>query len=220
MKLDKLVRQIRRDIVASPKKAAALGLMLVVALYFWAPMVWGWIAPGGKSKAVAASGLILEDDPVDPVAKAAKAKLVFAWEKVRKQIAADPRMTPALYDKNWTNPFRNLEEQQAQAVAAVAQAATQGPLPDLDPAQAGLTLTSVVIGSRQRWATIGGENYLEGELIRPLNVEGKPVKEVEFLLARVQQHEVELERNGKRYKLVLQKPELAPGDNINPQRPN
>jgi hypothetical protein len=93
-------------------------------------------------------------------------------------------------------------------------------LPDLDPAKAGLRLTSVVIGSRQRWATIGGENYLEGELVRPLTPDGKPAAEVEFLLTRVEQHEVELQRNGKRYKLFLQKPELAPGDNINPQRHN
>ena len=51
MKLDKLARQLRRDVAASPKKAVALGLMVLVALYFWAPMVWKWIAPDqGKGK--------------------------------------------------------------------------------------------------------------------------------------------------------------------------
>jgi len=221
VKLDKLARQIRRDIVASPKKAAALGLMLVVALYFWAPMVWNWISPGSKTKAVAGSGVILEDEPIDPVAKANKARLVFAWEKVRKQIAADPRMTPAMFDRSWTNPFRNLEEQRAATTAQTAQAAAGAvALPDLDPEKAGLTLTSVVIGSRRRWATIGGENYLEGEIVRPLAANGKRVPEIEFLLARVDKHEVELERNGKRYKLTLEKPALAPGDQINPPRRN
>jgi hypothetical protein len=219
VKLDKLARQIRRDIMASPKKAAALGLMLLVALYFWAPMVWGWIGKGGKTKVAAGSGVILEDDPIDPVAKANKAKLVFAWEKVRKQMAADPRMTPAMFDKNWTNPFRNLEQQRTQAVASITQAAPRDPS-ELDPARAGLTLTGVVIGTRQRWATIGGENYLEGDLVRPLNADGEPSKDVEFLLARVDSYEVELERNGKRYRLVLAKPGLAPGDKINPQRQN
>jgi hypothetical protein len=218
VKLDKLARQIRRDILASPKKAAALGLMLLVALYFWAPMVWGWISPGGKTKAMAGSGVILEDDPVDPVAKANKAKFVFSWEKIRKQVAADPRMTPAAFDRSWTNPFRSLEQQQAAIAVKNATAAAAVTAPDFDPEKAGLTLTSIVIGSRQRWATIGGENYAEGDKVRPLAADGKPVPGIEYLLARVDRHEVELERNGKRYKLALERPVLAPGDQINGQR--
>jgi hypothetical protein len=219
VKLDKLARQIRRDIAASPKKAAALGLMLVVALYFWAPMVWGWIGKGGKSKPATAVGLILEDEPVDPAAKASKARLVFAWEKIRKQIAADPRMTPAVFQPSWNDPFTNLEQRAETQASGAASTQTTGPS-ELDPDKAGLRLTSVVIGTRQRWATIGRESYLEGELVRPLAADGKPMPGIEFLLVRVDRHEVELARNGKTYILSLDRPVLAPGDEIDRERRN
>ena len=65
MKLDKLLKRLKRDAAASPQKAGALGLMVVVALYFWAPLVMKHL-PKGKPKpgATAAGPVILGDDPV------------------------------------------------------------------------------------------------------------------------------------------------------------
>jgi hypothetical protein len=222
VKLEKLARQLRRDISASPKKAAALGLMLVVAIYFWAPMVWGWIKPAsGKAQAAAAGDVILEDDPVDPVAQASKSKHVFAWEKVRKAVAADPRMTPALLDPEWRDPFRLLAGLPAsdQAIAAAALA-RQPKAAEVDPAAAGLVLTSVAIGSQRRSATITGNTYQEGETIRPVDADGEPLGTLEFRLVRVEYYGVELEQSGKTYRLELKRATLATGDEITSQRPN
>ena len=68
VKLDKLTKQLRRDIAANPKKAAALGLMVLVALYFWGPLVWSWFAPAAARESSKASNvaLILTDDPAEP----------------------------------------------------------------------------------------------------------------------------------------------------------
>ncbi len=213
MKLDKLARQIRRDISASPKKAAALGLMFLVALYFWAPMVWGWIAPGAKPKTVAAAGVILEDDPVDPVAQANKAKHVFHWEKIRKHIAADPRMTPAAFQASWHNPFRAAEGQTEDQARTPEYQAPAGTPQEIDPMSAGLTLSSVAVSAKLRSATISGDSYREGEVIKLLAPDGS-VSSVEFKLVRVDYHEVELERQGKIFKLKLSRARVAHGDEI------
>jgi hypothetical protein len=220
VKLDKLARQLRRDISASPKKAAALGLMLVVALYFWAPMVWGWMKPGGsKTVAAADSGVILEDDPVDPAAVASRARHDFAWEKIRKQLAADPHMTPALFDPGWRDPFRRAANQLPAGPGIAASGLTQQPKESqLDPAAAGLAVTSVVIGSRRKSATIAGDTYAEGDLITPVDANGQPVERAAFRLAKVGYHGVELERNGTIYTLELQRAKLAQGDEITSQR--
>jgi hypothetical protein len=215
VKLDKLVRQLRRDITASPKKAAALGLMVLVALYFWAPMVWGWIAPGkgGASSTASAGDVILEDDPVDPGAQARKQRQVFHWEKVRRKVLADPRMTPARYDLAWNDPFRSL------AVAATNPLSVTGSLAETaglvsDPAQLGLTLTSVAIGKTRRSATISGESYREGEMIPVGGQEGSAAPGIAFRLVQVEFHEVKLERGGRTYTLELSRPRLASGDEL------
>lgn len=214
MKLDKLARQIRRDIFASPKKAAALGLMSVVALYFWAPMVWGWIGTkGSKPLTAAEAGVILEDDPVDTVALASKARLVFHWEKIRKQIAADPHMTPAVFQTSWQNPFRKTVQTGEEQTPSQQPQTTTDPLAAADPASAGLTLTSVAISPKVRSATISGDVYREGEIIELESPDGT-VSAVQFKLVRVEYHEVELERLGKTYKLTLSRARLAQGDEI------
>jgi hypothetical protein len=217
VKLDKLVRQLRRDIVASPKKAAALGLMVLVALYFWAPMAWGWIASGvgGATRAAADSDVILDDDPVDPAAQAKKARHVFQWEKVRKLTAADPRMTPALFDSSWNNPFRAVEPKVGAGQGGAGGHPAQPTVPvGTDPAQAGLTLTSVAIGARRRSATISGDSYMEGEIVKVGDKDGETGAAIEFRLVRVGFSEVELARDGQIYKLKLQRSRLAGGDEI------
>jgi hypothetical protein len=50
VKLDKLVKQLRRDATANPKKTALLGVMALVALYFWGPLLWkGVVAEKGNA---------------------------------------------------------------------------------------------------------------------------------------------------------------------------
>jgi hypothetical protein len=94
---DKLVRQIRRDLTASPKKAAVPGLAVLVALYFWRHGL-GLDQPGADDgqRAVAASEVILRRS-VDPLKSAKKAGRAFPG-KVRRKLADDPRMTPAVFE--------------------------------------------------------------------------------------------------------------------------
>jgi hypothetical protein len=70
-----------------------------------------------------------------------------------------------------------------------------------------------------RLATISGKTYQEGEIVSPPAADGGP-SALEFKLVRVDYHEIELERNGKTYKLILKQPKLAPGDEISGPGPD
>ncbi len=221
MKLDKLVKQLRRDLLANRKKAAILGLMVLVALYFWAPLAWKWIAPTGKKTAKAdASSLILEDDPAEPKAtKRSGSAATFKWEKVRDLMANDSRMASAAFNAAWRDPFAvpitelppvettptttpGTETERAVATSAPAKSEAE---------QIGLKLASVAIGPRGRSAIISGETYREGETIRIKgNESGVPT--AEFVVVRIDRQGVEIERAGRTLRLEFEKSKLAHGD--------
>jgi len=217
VKLDKLVKQIRRDATANPKKAALLGLMGLVALYFWAPLAWKWLAPaaGKKSSKVGKVALILTDDPVEANDKA-KGRVVsnFRWEKIRQLIEKDSRMSPATFEASWLDPFVSWPTQQENEAEPMSGASVAPPsLPDVEPGDAGLTLTSVVISSRRSTATINGELYREHDVISA-SVKDHPMNVLEFRIVRIGRQAVQLEREGRTYLLELTKPALAHGDEI------
>jgi hypothetical protein len=220
VKLDKLAKQLRRDLTANPKKAAILGLMLLVAAYFWGPLVWKWTGGGASKKGTKAAqtALILVDDPAEPTAqaKAAKGK-TFRWEAVRQLIQGDTRMTTAAFDAAWNNPFVAAETEQHQPslladVPSPEAAAEKAPI-EIDPAKAGLTLASVAIGPRRRTATISGDTYREGDLV-PVAAAGTKGKDMDFKLVRIERQGVELARNGKSWWLTFDEAQLAHGDEI------
>lgn len=214
VKLDKLTKQIRRDLTANPKKAGALGLMILVALYFWAPMVWGWAVSAKSAKRNFAGDLILEDDPVDPVQTAEKAKFVFKWDKVRHQILGNELMVSAVRDPAWPDPFKGSAPPPPR-LATNEQPQTANP-PSVEqnftPVDPGLTLTSVVISPRRRAATISGEVYLENEFIK--SPPDQPAGNMELKVTKITRDGVELESDGKTFVLKLQRPKLAHGDEI------
>ena len=191
--------------------------MVLVALYFWVPMVWGWIAPetNARKQVVDASEVILEDDPVDPATIAKKTGKVFAWEKVRRKVAADPRMTPALYEVAWSDPFPLVHD---DAIAGPAQTALAQASTPVDPAALGMKLTSVAIGAKSRSAIINGEKYREGESIPAEGSDSQTASGVAFRVTHIGFREVELEYQGRTYTLELSRPRLAPGDELNRTR--
>lgn len=223
VKLDKLAKQARRDLAANPKKAAILGLMLLVAAYFWGPLLWKWLAPGGKVKGGkdGQTALILEDDPVEAAPQAKPGALrPFRWEKVRQQIRRDRFMVPAAFEEQWPNPFAPLPvaaqsqttiEGESQAAIAAAKTETE-----LTPESAGLTLASVAISPRRRTATISGNTYREGETITAGGGDDKAATGPAFRLVRIERQGVELEHEGKTWWLEFDKPRLVQGDEIEP----
>ncbi|MBI3839452.1 MAG: hypothetical protein HY288_16150, partial [Planctomycetia bacterium] len=50
-----LAKKLQREIKANPAKAGGLGVLLLVAGYFWAPLVKGFIAPAETAPAATAT---------------------------------------------------------------------------------------------------------------------------------------------------------------------
>jgi hypothetical protein len=213
VKLDKLVKQLQREAAGNPKKTGVLGLMALVALYFWAPLVWQWLVPSGEKKKpvnTSETALILTDDPAEPSQQARTRKANrFRWDKVRQAIRDDQHMVSAMFDVGWADPFGGTV---AVSPVVPANPVAEAAASDVGPEDAGLVLTSVLIGARQRTATINGETYREGDLV----VAGPDdaTQSLVFRLARIGPRAIDLERNRRTYTVELQLPKLASGDEI------
>ena len=217
MNLDKLASQLRRDMAANPKKAAALGLMVVVALYCWGPLVWDWVQSAQNNKADQSqlAKLILTDDPLEPADKAkGRSKARFRWERVRPLLAQDPYMASATFDAVWTDPFGLAAgDSEEQGGSPLISGSSSGTGAELDPSQLGLVLSTVAIGRNRSGATISGERYYEGDEITITRKDGNlPVARVR--VKRITHQGVELECQGKTLVLRLERPRLATGDAI------
>jgi hypothetical protein len=190
MTLNQLKRQLLNELKANGKKSAALGLLAMVGIYMWIPMLMG------KEKktrelvefdataavlAVAAQSIppVAADDPLND------------WGQVQQWISHDPRMQPAdvsLKVEPFELPYQESVEVEPEESEAVETETT--------PLAAGLHLTSTIVGSQRRVALINGKAY----------VEGKPVKAISgevFHLVLVGDRHIILQRNGQRYELRI-----------------
>ncbi|MBW3598852.1 MAG: hypothetical protein KY475_16450, partial [Planctomycetes bacterium] len=67
--MEKLLRRLRRELTRNPKQSAVLGIGLLVAAYFWAPLAAGWLPGASKPKA----SNVAEKSPTTAAAGAAPA---------------------------------------------------------------------------------------------------------------------------------------------------
>lgn len=222
--LEKLTNQLRRDIAANPKKAAALGVMIVVALYFWGPLIWGWLPANDKTKPkVDVASLILTDDPADPnQAAKGRSNSQFRWEKVRQLIGEDSQMASATFDAAWIDPFGKPAPARPEtaAEATTTAAATKSETAP-EPTAAGLVLGGIMIGPRTKVATINGEACHEGDTLTVTDTVDKS-QNLEFRVARINRRQVEVECQGRTFVLEVGQAKLASGDDIgrNPPKRN
>ncbi|WP_425613867.1 hypothetical protein NA78x_003711 [Anatilimnocola sp. NA78] len=223
MKLDKLLKRLKRDLAASPQKAGALGLMILVALYFWAPLVMKATKGKAKPGAVAVSQVILADDPVLAKAAPHAATDSTRWDRVRLALANDQLLTPAAHHVSWTNPFSRLREQakpdesetaaESAAMAATQQPKTITPEPALNKEQlAGVMVSSILIGKREAAAVISGTVYRVGDKLI-LGAENAK-SAIELLIVSIDELGVDLKHQDKSYRIERSRPKLSPGDHV------
>lgn len=218
--LDKLNKQLRRDMAANPKKAALLGLMVLVALYFWGPLVWKFVAAKQSKQRSAAdmASLILTDDPVEAV-QPGKSRGVtkFRWDKVRQLIRQDSRMFSAKFDSAWIDPFGKADTDKREVVAealpddSAVAAASAAAAQVIDPKDLGIVLGAIMIGPRTRVATINGESCREGDIVT-ITAKGDATSTFEFRVHRIAKQSVQLAANGRIFALELTPPKLGNGD--------
>jgi len=111
--LGKTARQIRREATRSPKKAAVLGLLCIVALWFWAPLVWDWLGEDGTASTEATSAAMAtvpaaarigtpansgpssQPTPGKADASSTSDGLEHSWQQLLQWRNEDPRSRPA-----------------------------------------------------------------------------------------------------------------------------
>ena len=199
-----LGKRFRRELAASPKKAAVLGLLALVAMYYWAPLVWGWVGKGkdksdGQLAAVAAPTPSAAEPAPAATPKSAATKTgipSLPWQQVIKLMEGDARTLAAELGRLRRDPFAlpkpDVAKVQAEAAAA-AEAAGKNQLPAVTPQGLGLSLSSTIVGSGRRVARIGGRSYEQGQTIQ-VRKDGQIVA---FTLAEVHARRVVLVRDNK-----------------------
>ena len=67
VKFARLGKQLRREIKAHPGKATLLALLLAVGVYYWAPVVHGWLSPKTMSTATQTARLLNTPPAARPI---------------------------------------------------------------------------------------------------------------------------------------------------------
>jgi len=204
---------LRRELKANPKKGIALGILFVIAGYFWAPMLSGWLSKGASqppataSVAAAPAAADASQAAVNPSGSAAPAR---PWRELSKSIDEDRRMRPA--DANAKrDPFHSEARETTEQKTLDTLAASQ---PAVTPADAGIVLSSTIVGPTQRVARVAGTSYRVGDHIRA----GKDGQVVDFVVTRIEPRNVVLARNGHRYEVQLKRPQSYSKVSLQPAR--
>jgi hypothetical protein len=210
-----LIKRLRGEVTANPKKAAILGLLLIVMIIFWAPLVAKWVgkdevapnnaAPKANAAVTATSTVVTASASPNSTTTAGDNKQAPHWNEVIKWIHDDPRMQPHTPEDGTRDPFAPAPSQlaaQEQKAAAPAP-----PPPEISPAQAGIVLRSTVVGSRNKTALINNRAYHENQNV------ASPDGRNKFLLVEIRFDSVVLSRHGLQYVVKLRTVETATTDN-------
>ena len=204
MNTERLVRQLKREVKAHPKKAALLGAVFVVAVWFWTPLVVGWVTPEkptGQSMELPAGAV---PTPAPSVAEASFAKSTTgrkrtkepSWEKLVDWIENDPRTRIPESLPTDREPFSPIQTE-VESTAEVEEA--ENSPPEATPEELGVAVSSTIIGPRRRVALINGKAYRQGQKITLV----KDSRTIIFTLAEVQARQIVLKREGKRFDVPL-----------------
>ncbi len=199
MKTGDLGSQIARELRQNPKKAAILGVMCVVALYYWVPIIQRWSS--GDQKPLVRKSQDAGSSQSSPTVTSV-ANGVVRWEAIAAMIDEDPSMKPANVQLDW-NPFsREAAAPQNESQPEADDRAEDQPT----PSESGLVLQSTVIGRTRQTAVINAEALTTGDWIA-----SPQDPALRFRLVRITLDFVELERNDQRFILKLEAEKNRPG---------
>lgn len=173
MNIQKTANQLTKEIKRNPAKAAVLGGLLLVAIWFWYPLIQKWMGSGssGVASNSAENDLVIPQTaslptPEEPVST--QKTLVAGksdWQTIAQQISDDPWMEKGSLRNGTFDPF--YPEQQSETILTTTNVqADETPELDVAPETAGLAVSSVIVGGRVPIARINNQNYRVGDTIR------------------------------------------------------
>jgi hypothetical protein len=217
--MNKLIRQLRKELTNNPKKSALLGGGLLVATYFWAPLVSGWISKPESQPPKTTAG-------ESPLANAAAGKTVEAktesllpadWSELAQRLKDDPLRNLAGLASPKRDPFATRAGLASQ-FAEQGEFGTESRAPAAAPRSLtgmNLKLEAILIRGQNRTAIINGVMYRERELIA---ASGPPDADAARRLRVLEIHadHVKVGWGDETLRLELERAALAPGDRIVP----
>jgi len=178
------------EIQQNTAKAALLLVVLVVAVYYWSPLLGRlWKKPGATPATPATQAAAGSPSDADSAAG-------FDW---RAFVAWKERcewMRPVAWSTTVANPFQSRSEGQLASKTEAVEPVRDEPPP---LSQLGLELRSTLRGQRTRWANISGQWYAVGDTIGLAD----GVRSSGFRLLEVAEDHVLLERDGHVSRLEL-----------------
>jgi len=205
----KLKRQIHREATANPKKAAFLGLMLVVALWFWSPLVWGLIAKKDSSTGLSAAAPPAGQPNIAPIvatvggntATDATGIASYSWSQLVRWMDDDRLTLAAKTTDRERDPFLAVVPEKDEVVSDPEEETPA----DVTPESLGLALSGTIVGSHRRVALINGRPYDKDDAVTLV----KDGKEIEFVIEEIDTRRVVLRRNDKLFELRTQRGALS-----------
>jgi len=193
MSAQNLKQRLLREVKRSPKKAAVLALLFMVATYSWAPLMIGLITNKNTGEAIqtteTAALLPANLQPITPPKSKAPSPS-GTWKQLVQWIQLDWRSKPDKQAAFGRNPFAAIAAEEKEENEPVAE----DPRPRETPGQLGLKLSGTVVGPRRRVAVINGRAYAQGRVI-------KVTEGVSFVVEKVDARQVTLVRGGESFVL-------------------
>ncbi|MEE8452858.1 MAG: hypothetical protein V3R99_13115 [Thermoguttaceae bacterium] len=209
MNFSKLTRQLRREATTNPKKAAFLGFMFVVALWFWSPLVWGWIGEKDSSAGPDVASPQAGQPDGTPVVAISEGNAApdaaevpqHSWRQLA-QWMDDDRLTlaVAMTDRG-RDPFLASKPRKDETISELQEEESE----DITPESLGLVLSGTIVGSQRRVALINGKPYRQDQSVTLV----KDGKEIEFVIEGIRSRRVVLRRNDKEFELRTQSGTLS-----------
>lgn len=187
-----------------------MGVLFLVAVWFWGPLVWGWVAPEKKAKAAAPAptqgpGGLPAASPTGSNNQKSETPEP-SWEQVVQWMEQDFRTTPHVQVPGRADPFHPAKHQGAPGSPGGdneegGEVQVAGPPPD--PENLGASVTSTVVGPVRRVALVNGQTYELGEDV----TFSLGDQTVTFRLVGIERDGIVLEREGKRFDLKVPRPQ-------------
>jgi hypothetical protein len=210
--MNQYIQKLKKELARNKAKSAVLGLLCLVAAYYWLPLL-GKLLPSKKKAATAISEAEIVAQlpiPLNPVSGGPSSTTTIpaatdlSWQEIAKAISADVYMTSVASDPTSRSPFAV-----AEPVIKKSIQTDSIPADEDDPAEPNtpeltvdFVVTSVIVGSRRSVATINGVSYKLGDSVRS--------SDAEFQIVGIDAESISVTNGGEEIQVPVSKPWASP----------
>ncbi len=233
MNIGSLGKILKAEVARNPTKTAVLGLLFAVAVWFWFPLIKKWTTSDVQPPVAVAVPVSSAPVAMAPVAAAPVVPLTVAsvtepvgapgeesigWEEMERLRGADELYLSIEIGLERLDPFGSHFKQAVvdsddESPPEIAEDLPEDFELEITPARLGIVVTSTLVAGRYRMATIQGRSFRENDRVKvsagkagldlggDSNLSARSI--IEFVVSRIEEDRVLLERNDKQYWLKL-----------------